>query len=102
LAASAEPLLDDLAVAEVTAARADTAGRVRDLGGRHVEGLHREVAYASARVAARLLDGAAGDRRRPARARRTFVGDDAGVTIHDAHALERDTELLSDDLCEHG
>src|SRR5207302_3896787 len=92
----------DLAVAEVTAARANPAWRVHDLAAWQVERLHREVAHAPARVATRFLHRAAGDRRRPACARRPLVRDDAGVAVHDTHTLEGHAELLRDDLREHG
>ena len=101
LTARTEPLLNDLAVAEPTAARADPACGVLDLAGRQVERLHRELAHAPASVATRFLYRSAGDRCRPARARRPLVGDDTGIAVHDTHALERHAELFRDDLREY-
>src|SRR6185503_3265766 len=83
LASGAEPLLDDLAVAELLLLRADPAGALLDRLERYLERLRRELANSPACVAARLLDRAAGDRRRAARAGRPFVRHHARVAAHD-------------------
>ena len=101
LATGTEPFLDDLSEAQLGAFRADPTRGVLDVLGRDGERLHGEVADAPARVAARLLNGAPGDRRRAAGAGRSFVGHDTGVAVHHADALEGHAKLLGDDLREH-